>query len=703
MKKKKIFTRFFLGTMLIASVSAQAQDGLFISEVADPADDYTGRFIEIYNAGPEAVDFNVDTYYLSRQSNGGTGWGDVQLAGTVSAGEAFVIGGSLFEAIYGFAPNLQTGILTGNGDDAYFLFRDGDHTAGTLYDIFGAMDTDGTGEPWEYEDSRAVRVEGITAPRIIWTADEWEITPADVVDTDPGTHHDSSVGDTLLPGMYSLTVQSDTFEAGQPVEVLITVSELNTADNIISYQFEVGFDTSVLEFTGCDITGTMAEGGEIAVNPNVAGKLSISYMNLTPLVGAGAILRIHYNSLALDTSEISISNAWLNNIPIEDLTHGTMIIREVIPPTAALTYSDTVNRFADTLVIMATFSEMMDESNAVRLSLSGAAILTDAEMTRQSPTVYTYSYQIPKADGDVSVRLNNGTDLWGNEVDSVPTGGNTFHIIKFRPGDVDDDGIILAYDAAITLQFSVGLDPLPNMDPLPWEPWRDSTANVDGIHGVTAYDAGLILQYSAGILSSFSGEGNKSFSMADVSIDVVENKIIFYSHGELLGLNVSTTNENEILGIPVVLNQKFMSAFNNRGTNYNIGLCTAFPPENGIAIMNIPFNNSGSVTFNLLVNTEEKIVTVHLATGMVEFEKEDISIYPNPASQKLFIATGENLKTDKCQIKIINQFGATVFETRMNESRQEIDLSGWKEKGLYFLQVTDIESRIFNTRRLIIQ
>ena len=84
MKKKKIFTRLFMGTVMILSISAQAQDGLFISEITDPADNYNGRFVEIYNSGTEAVDFNIVTLYLSRQSNGGTGWGDVKLAGTVS-------------------------------------------------------------------------------------------------------------------------------------------------------------------------------------------------------------------------------------------------------------------------------------------------------------------------------------------------------------------------------------------------------------------------------------------------------------------------------------------------------------------------------------------------------------------------------------------------------------------------------------------
>ena len=93
------------------------------------------------------------------------------------------------------------------------------------------------------------------------------------------------------------------------------------------------------------------------------------------MTGAGTILKLLFNSRAADTCEISISNAWLNNMPVQNLTNGTLIIRKVNPPTAAITYNDLVNRFADILVITATFSEMMNEANPVHLHLSGAATL----------------------------------------------------------------------------------------------------------------------------------------------------------------------------------------------------------------------------------------------------------------------------------------------------------------------------------------
>ncbi|MCK4880455.1 MAG: hypothetical protein KAS82_07340, partial [Bacteroidales bacterium] len=460
---KRIFTPVFIGAMLIISISAQAQDSLFISEVTDPADEYSGRFIELYNAASEAIDFTTSTCYLSRQSNGGTSWGDLQLTGTVASGATFVIGGSGFEGLYGFAPDQESGILIGNGDDAYCLFREGDHAAGVLHDIFGVIDTDGTGEPWEYLDSRAVRGETISVPNISWTASEWEITSADVADCDPGTHNGSVVVDTLLPGNFSITIINDTVNRGQPVEVPVSVSELTAADDIISYQFDIDYDNSVMEYIGFTVAGTLAEGGTAVVNPGVSGRLSVGYMNSTAITGAGVILMLQFNSLVPDTTDLFISNAYLNSIPVLNLTDGTVFITETAPPTAEISYSDSVNRFTDTLLITATFSEPMDAANPVSLSLSGAVTLADAEMIRLSEMVYNYHFQIPKASGDVTVHLSNGTDLWGNEVVQVPTAGGTFTITEFTPGDVDDDGVILAYDAALTLQYSVGIDPLPGV------------------------------------------------------------------------------------------------------------------------------------------------------------------------------------------------------------------------------------------------
>jgi uncharacterized protein (TIGR02145 family) len=481
----------------------------------------------------------------------------------------------------------------------------------------------------------------------------------------------------------SISVISETVDEGQQAIIPITVSDLTTKDNIISYQFDIAFDNTSLEYTGADLTGTIAVGGTVEVNTSVTGKLSVSYMTSTALVGAGEILNLQFNTLKADTTKVLISNAYLNSTPITDLTNGTVIIKDVTPPTAAFTYDDTENRCGDDLLITATFSEPMSGVSPVKISMTGGANVTAEDMTRVNETAYTFIFKVPVSSGDVTVYLSNGTDLWGNEVVSTPTSGANFSIIPITYGDVDDDGKILAYDAALTLQYSIGLDPLPVIDPLPWENWRDTTANVDGVGAVTANDAGMILQYSAGIITSFDASAKKSLMVADVNIELIDGEVVFHSSGYLIGLNVSTVNENNILGEPVIVAENFLSAKNIFGTTYKIGLCTSTPAFEGDELIRIPFNANGQVTFDMVVNTVVKSVTVDLATGVIGVDFEGISIYPNPVSDMLHI---EGLQKETIG-SIYNANGQMIFSSEVGAGYGKIDVSALPS-GLYLLKMT---------------
>jgi len=166
---------------------------LLISEIADPSgtggDAY--RFVELYNAGTNTIDLGADGWILSKQVNGGATWSDIELTGTVAAASAWVIanGAADFLNTYGFAPDQESSSVSGNGDDAYFLYYGGDHTSGILIDIYGEFDTDGTDTAWDYEDSRAVRNNNILVPNNVWIASEWTIdSTATTNDMTPGEH-----------------------------------------------------------------------------------------------------------------------------------------------------------------------------------------------------------------------------------------------------------------------------------------------------------------------------------------------------------------------------------------------------------------------------------------------------------------------------------------------------------------------------------
>lgn len=693
---KKQITQINLAVMLLTAMVANGQSGLFISEVADPGDEYTGRFIELFNAGTETVDFNNDVFYLTRQSNGGTTWGTVQLTGSVGPGRTYVIGGSAFESFYGFAPDLVTGILTGNGDDPYSLYSGGDHETGIVHDIYGETNTDGTGLPWEYTDARAVRVQGVEDPRILWSASEWIIEPAGIADCDPGTHHGMGGGGPIIPtGDFALVVVSDTVEDGQLFYAAVDVSEIVTDDNVISFQFDVGYDPAMLSYIGSTVSGTLAEGGTLAENNETAGSVSISYMHTDPLSGSGHLLLMQFEPLALGTSGISLSNAYINNMSVPEVYSGTIRVAETSPPTASITYSDTVNRLSDMLQITAVFSEVMDAANPVFLSMSGAAVENNLEMIRLSDTSYSYLYFIPHGDGEVQVSLSSGTDMNGNEVVSTPVSGGTFTIIGLTPGDVNDDGAIQAYDAALALQHSVGLDPLPDVDPLPWEAWRDSTANVDRSGSITAYDAGLILQHSAGIISGFIAETTKSLVGPGVIPGVEDGTLVIRAGAGLIGLNLVAESPAGLLGAPQLLSEGFLSAYHIDESSYRLGICTAEPPAEGTELLRIPVLDNGALLLQMNVNGKERNELISLSTRIAPAEGPSLNVYPNPVNDRLMVDVPGN---GVVVILLYDANGTLVLKIEAPDLSSGVDVSDL-DRGIYFLRIETSEGAV--TRKVV--
>ena len=78
---------------------------------------------------------------------------------------------------------------------------------------------------------------------------------------------------------------------------------------------------------------------------------------------------------------------------------------------------------------------------------------------------------------------------------------------------------------------------------------------------------------------------------------------------------------------------------------------------------------------------------VEAAAGMVEFEQNDFTIYPNPASDILFIKTSEQ----KVNYKIWTQAGAQIGEGMVSD---KIDISKLS-KGSYFIEIIGIRPRVF--------
>ncbi len=160
-----------------------AYGDLIISEVCDLQVAWAARYVEIYN--PTASPVVLTNYSIQRYSNGALlPGGTFYFTGSIASGEALVVANNAAEFLnqFGFACDWASGVISGNGDDVYELCL-----SDVGIDVYGVIGVDGSGEPWEYLDADAIRVQTVCTENTTWTASEWTITGG-VGTCDPRNH-----------------------------------------------------------------------------------------------------------------------------------------------------------------------------------------------------------------------------------------------------------------------------------------------------------------------------------------------------------------------------------------------------------------------------------------------------------------------------------------------------------------------------------
>lgn len=152
---KKI-TTVLIVFLLSFSISSNAQDLIIIAVYDGPLSGGLPKGVELYVLNDIA---DMSIYGIGSANNGGGSDGeefsfptDSYTAGTFIYVSSETTG---FNTWFGFNPDYTTFAMLINGDDAIELFMNG-----SVVDIFGDIDTDGTNQPWEYMDGWAYRVNG---------------------------------------------------------------------------------------------------------------------------------------------------------------------------------------------------------------------------------------------------------------------------------------------------------------------------------------------------------------------------------------------------------------------------------------------------------------------------------------------------------------------------------------------------------------
>lgn len=322
---KKLY--FLLLTLLITSISFGQ---VFITELADPNNDLTARYIELYNAGASPVVFTEGSgWRIDKYTNGSaTVSQTLALTGTIPAGGFYIIATGATSTVifdhWGVTPDQWDGatnnVAGSNGDDNLELY-DGTNA---LIDQFGVPGEDGTNTCHEFEDGRAERKVSVTTGNPTWDEAEWNVwsdgstasctshtvAPQDAPGNfDPGawgtpTCDLSLTGNSAVCDAYTAGV--DTYTAS-----VTFVGGGTSTYNVTSTSGVVGGDDPTSMASGTITITGINEGTNITVNVENGGLCNLDNIVTSPIC-IPAITLPHSDDFSYTDGSLVPNGGWAN-------------------------------------------------------------------------------------------------------------------------------------------------------------------------------------------------------------------------------------------------------------------------------------------------------------------------------------------------------------------------------------------------------
>ena len=171
-------SKIAVSILLLATAPVAASDLVITGVVDGPLSGGVPKAIELC-ATADVADLSI--YGVGSANNGGGTDGEEFTfpAVGVSAGTFVYVASEAtgFSTFFGFAPDFTSSAASINGDDAIELFL-----SGSVVDVFGDINVDGSGEPWEHTDGWAYRANGTGPDGTTFVLANWNFSGPNALD-----------------------------------------------------------------------------------------------------------------------------------------------------------------------------------------------------------------------------------------------------------------------------------------------------------------------------------------------------------------------------------------------------------------------------------------------------------------------------------------------------------------------------------------
>jgi hypothetical protein len=125
-----------------------------------------------------------------------------------------------------------------------------------------------------------------------------------------------------------ITVVNTTGQTGQDILIPIHASNLMSAQNIIAYNFELTYNSSLITVTGFELANTLSAGGGAEINLTPAGTVKFAWASANNVVGTGVLVYLKAKALSVaGTANIAWTSFLFNNgTPTNSTIGGTVTL-----------------------------------------------------------------------------------------------------------------------------------------------------------------------------------------------------------------------------------------------------------------------------------------------------------------------------------------------------------------------------------------
>lgn len=222
---------------------------------------------------------DLSAYGIGSANNGGGSDGvEFMLSGSASANDFIYIttDNDRFFEWFDFDANFISDAVAINGDDAIELFYDSTKAFSgneIVVDVFGEINTDGSGQEWEYTNGWAYRENGTRPDSTVFNIENWSFSGLDALngETNNGSAQNPFPGESFV---FDIVVVSNEGEETIPTTVLLSQNFPNPFNPSTNIRYELR-NMSLVQLIVYDMLGREIQ---VLVNANQsAGEYQVTF------------------------------------------------------------------------------------------------------------------------------------------------------------------------------------------------------------------------------------------------------------------------------------------------------------------------------------------------------------------------------------------------------------------------------------------